>query len=67
MSQEELEKIVIAKAEASEGADGAVRFLYDEIPMALLSDTNYYRMRIIAPILRQDEMYAVLGANFILR
>lgn len=69
MNQEKLEKIIKDKAGTSEGANGQVLFTYDEIPMALLSDTNYDRMRIIAPIVKQEEvtqeqMYAVLDANF---
>ncbi len=69
MTQEKLVRIIWEEANHPEGSDNAVQFVYEEIVMALFSDTHYDRMRIIAPIIKKEDMTgnqlnAVLDANF---
>jgi len=69
MTQEKLERIIWQEAEQPEGKGGIVQFIYDDISMALISDENFDRMRIIAPVIRledvtQSQMNDILIANF---
>lgn len=56
MDQSRLEKIVKEEAVESEGERGYVFFLYQNIPMAMQSDTTFDRMRIFAPIIEKDKL-----------
>lgn len=69
MTQDELVRIIWEEASHPEGSGSTVQFVYEEIAMALLSDGEYDRMRIIAPIIKKEDMTgnqlnAVLDANF---
>jgi hypothetical protein len=69
MSQEQLESIVKDFADDARGGGGAMEFVYNNVPMAMLSNAEFDRMRIIAPIvqygeLTRPEVDAALAANF---
>ncbi|MGF1671516.1 MAG: hypothetical protein ACFCU6_13785 [Balneolaceae bacterium] len=69
MTQEKLETIIWQETSQPEGRGGVVQFIYDDIAMAVLSDTNFDRMRIIAPIINQGDMtqrqlFSIIEANF---
>ena len=50
MTQDEMEKIVIAKVEVIKHKKGYVLFTYKKVKIALISDVKHNRMRLIAPI-----------------
>jgi hypothetical protein len=69
MSQEQLESIVKDFADNARGGGGTMEFVYNNVPMAMLSNAEFDRMRIIAPIvqygeLTRPEVDAALAANF---
>jgi hypothetical protein len=69
MSQEQLESIVKEFADDARGGGGSLEFVYNNVPMAMLSNAEFDRMRIIAPIipyqeLTRPEIDAALAANF---
>lgn len=69
MTQEQLETIVKDFADNTRGGGGTIEFVYNKVPMAMLSNAEFDRMRIIAPIIRYGELSrpeidAALAANF---
>lgn len=69
MSQAELERIVKEFTQNSKGEDGVVEFVYNNVAMAVVSNDEFDRMRIIAPIipyqeLTQQEIDAAMASNF---
>ena len=69
MSQEQLESIVKDFTDNAKGGGGAMEFVYNNVPMAMLSNAEFDRMRIVAPIvpyqeLTRPELDAALAANF---
>ncbi len=69
MDQSKLEEIVKVLAQESKGEKGVVEFKYSNVPMYLISDAAYDRMRIIAPIVQYEKMSReqidlVMEANF---
>ena len=56
MTQEEMEKAVIGIVEIEEAKKGYVVFEHKNVKMALVSDVNHDRMRIIAPITKYSEI-----------
>ncbi|CAA0081649.1 Uncharacterised protein [BD1-7 clade bacterium] len=69
MDQITLEATVKKLASRSEGSEGVVRFLYDDITMYLISDDHHNRMRLVAPIAEYDkleryEIDAMMESNF---
>ncbi len=69
MSLEQLLAIIKGEAGELQGGGGLWEFEFDGIPMALLTSVTHDRMRIIAPILKQenlrpDQRSKMLNANF---
>jgi hypothetical protein len=69
MNLEELESVLRESTQELEGEDGAWEFLVDGVQMACLTDVHFDRMRVIAPIVDEDEVdedqrKALLEANF---
>ncbi len=69
MTQAELERIIWQEAEQPRGEGGIVQFIYNDVNMALISNENFDRMRIIAPVinvedLTQGQINSILSANF---
>lgn len=69
MTQAKLERIIWQEAEQPQGEGGVVQFIYNDITMALISDENFDRMRIIAPVINLEDMTQgqvndILAANF---
>jgi len=69
MTQAELERIIWQEAEQPQGEGGIVQFIYNDVNMALISDENFDRMRIIAPVINVEDMTqgqinSILSANF---
>ena len=69
MSLEQLLAILKGEAGEFQGDGGLWEFRFDGIPMALLTSVTHDRMRIIAPILKQenlkpDQRSKMLNANF---
>ncbi len=69
MTQAGLEQIIHEISAEAEGRGGVVEFVYDGLFMACISDTLFDRMRLIAPIVEEDQVTekqkrAVLAANF---
>jgi uncharacterized protein YdbL (DUF1318 family) len=56
MTQDEMEKAVTAAVDIIEAKKGYVVFEYKKVKMALISDINHDRMRIIAPIVKYSEL-----------
>lgn len=64
-----LEVLVNELGEDVDGAEGAWQFDRDGVRMACVTDTQFDRMRVIAPIIDEEEMtaehiHACLEANF---
>jgi len=69
MNQDSMEQIVKQMAQQARGENGLVEFSYNKVTMYLISDVEYDRMRIIAPIteyknLSRVEIDAILESNF---
>ncbi|TDF35112.1 hypothetical protein EYS14_22310 [Alteromonadaceae bacterium M269] len=69
MDQQQLESIVRDFADNAKGGGGVVEFVYNNVPMAMLSNAEFDRMRIVAPIIRYQELSrpeidAALAANY---
>ena len=69
MTQDEMEKIVISNVDVEEYKKGYVLFTYNKVKMALISDTNHDRMRIISPITQYSALTTevkdvVMESNF---
>ncbi len=69
MTQAGLEQIIHEISAEAEGRGGVVEFVHDGLFMACISDTLFDRMRLIAPIVEEDQVTekqkrAVLAANF---
>lgn len=69
MSQQQMEAIVKDIASQAAGANGFVSFVYQDVPMTLLSDNVHNRMRIIAAVadyntLSKEQLNAVMESNF---
>lgn len=69
MTQDEMEKIVLAEVEVLAKKEGYLVFEYKKVRMALISDTKYDHMRIIAPIINYSDLTSeqkdqVMEANF---
>ena len=69
MSQGAMEQIIREMAQQSKGENGFVEFIYNEVPMYLISDVEHDRMRIISPIaeyknLGRVEIDAMMESNF---
>jgi len=69
MTQERMAEIVAYVAGDLEGPINNIQFVFNEVPMALLSDAKNNRMRIIAPItqvenLTEAHLQATLVSNF---
>ena len=56
MTQDEMEKAVAGIVEVEEAKKGYVVFEHKNVKMALISDVNHDRMRIIAPITKYSEL-----------
>jgi hypothetical protein len=66
---DELKAVLEAEAQEMEGGDGAWEFSLDGVRIACLTDTHFDRMRLIAPIVRVEDLEdgqrdAMLDANF---
>ena len=69
MTQQRMADIVREFAEEHQGSIGNLQFIFNEVPMALLSDVASNRMRIIAPItevenLTEAHINAAMVSNF---
>lgn len=69
MTQAGLEQIIHEISDEAEGRGGVVQFVHDGLVIACISDTLYDRMRLITPIIEEDQMTeqqrrAVMAANF---
>lgn len=69
MTQEQMETIVKGFTEKANGEKGAVEFVYNNVAMALVSNQEFDRMRILAPIARyadlsREQIDISLAANF---
>ncbi len=69
MTQAGLEQIINEISAEAEGRGGVVEFVHDGLFMVCISDTLYDRMRLIAPIIEEDQVTekqkrAMLAANF---
>jgi len=69
LTQDEMEKIVSEKVDVVEDKKGYVVFEYKKIRMALISDVNHDRMRIIAPVteyskLTLKQVNEIMESNF---
>ena len=69
MTQERMAEIINYVAGGIQGPINNIQFVFNEVPMALLSDPNNNRMRIIAPIVEVDKLtdahlQAALVSNF---
>ena len=69
VTQDEMEKIVTDRVVVVENRKGYVVFDYKNIRMALVSDVEHDRMRIISPITKYSELdlakiEKIMGANF---
>ncbi|MFU8812460.1 MAG: hypothetical protein ACNA78_05790 [Balneolaceae bacterium] len=69
MTQADLERIAWEEGAHAEGLEGLVQFVYNDVPMLMLSDPTFDRMRIIAPIMEQvdmtqRQMMTIIEANF---
>lgn len=69
MTQSELERIVTDFTTQAKGSGGGVEFVYNNVAMAVVSNDEFDRMRIIAPIipygeLTQEEINAAMASNF---
>ena len=56
VTQDEMEKIVTETVEVIESKKGYVVFDYKKVRMALISDVDHDRMRIITPITKYSEL-----------
>jgi hypothetical protein len=56
MTQESMEGFVLGKTQVLEEQKGYILFRYQGVKMALLSDEEHNRMRIIAPITRYSNL-----------
>ena len=56
MNQKTMEDLIRRVAENVEGETGALRFTYDGVALACVSDVQHDRMRLIAPIASADEL-----------
>ena len=69
MTLDQLEAIVVEEARELRGGKGQWQFVLDAVPMALLTDVEHDRMRIIAPIIQENKLTSeerkkMLEANF---
>ena len=69
MTQDEMEKTVADIVDVEESKKGYVVFEYKNVKMALISDVNHDRMRIIAPITKYsaitlDQVKKTMESNF---
>jgi len=69
MTQKKMEKIVTDMASDSEGVPGNIQFIYNGVQMAIISNVEHNRMRIVAPIieasrLEDKHLFATLISNF---
>ncbi|MDT8283343.1 MAG: hypothetical protein RQ982_11140 [Gammaproteobacteria bacterium] len=69
VTQDEMEKIVTDTADIIESKKGLVVFEYKKVKMALVSDVDHDRMRIISPITKYSELTLeqvniIMEANF---
>ena len=69
MGLDDLEEVLRDAAEQIEGEDGAWELVIDGVRMACLTDLDFDRMRVIAPIVEDDEITdaqrrEMLEANF---
>ena len=56
MSQERMEAIIEGSSGEFTGPAGAVRFRFEGVEMACISDARHDRMRIVAPVTSRDEL-----------
>lgn len=69
MNQDQMEAYVSSKVTVVEHEKGFLQFNYNNVQMALVSDKAHDRMRIIAPIIKVEEMspqeiYITMEANY---
>lgn len=69
MDVHRLELLVRASANVTREDPPVVQFIYREVMMALVTNTRFDRMRIVAPIIEieemtEDQLMAVLEANY---
>lgn len=69
MTQDKMEKIVVAKVDVIKHKKGYVLFNYNKIKIALISDVKHNRMRLIAPVAGYPSLTpavtkAVMESNF---
>ena len=69
MTQDEMEKVLIESVDVIEQKKGYVVFQYKKVRMALISDVNHDRMRIIAPVteyskLTLEQVNKVMESNY---
>lgn len=69
MTQAQLESIVREFTDNAKGEKGVVEFVYNNVSMALVSNEEFDRMRIVAPIVRyaelsSEEIDIAMASNF---
>ena len=69
MTRERLEAMIEELAEEFEGQPGWIRFVYDGVPMACVSDIAADRMRITSPVapvsdIQPEQLLIAMEANF---
>ncbi len=69
MNQSRLEQLIRAAGRVTQAEGTVLQFVFHEVVMAAVTDARHDRMRIVAPVIRVDEMtgdqiMAVLEANF---
>ena len=56
MTNDKMQKILLRETEKVEGTKGNWQVMYRELPLLIITDENYNRMRIISPIIKIDEL-----------
>jgi len=69
MSGDHVMEVIARETTSIERQDRVARFVFDDVPMVCIYDTQHDRMRIIAPIVRSSEvgselLRAAMIANF---
>jgi len=69
MEQADMERYVAGRTEVEQHQPGYMLFTFNQVQMAIISDTAHDRMRIIAPVVSYDELDestkdTIMQANF---
>lgn len=69
MNQHMMEEIVKKSAQDAKGKNGLVEFIFKDVRMYLISDTDHDRMRIISPVIEyknvtKKQLDAIMVSNF---